>query len=153
MIAATLFAGLALLPAAATPTHCTGTKIFSHRMIKDRHNGISLGVLELYRDGGHTCAIVRRTSSRGDRYLNMGVDLVRCPRSAPDACLDTPERPYPNRQEDVGDYRHHTHPVVLPTAGYCVWAFGEIQTHSHGSHEGRGGYAVTAPTDHGRFCS
>jgi hypothetical protein len=43
--------------------------------------------------------------------------------------------------------------VVLPTAGYCVWAFGEIQTHSHGSHEGRGGYAVTARTDHGRFCS
>lgn len=51
------------------------------------------------------------------------------------------------------DYRRHTHPVVLPTAGYCVWAFGEIQTHSHGSHEGRGGYAVTARTDHGRFCS
>jgi hypothetical protein len=122
-------------------------------MVKDPHNGISLGVLELYRDGRRTCAIVRRTSSRGDRYLNMGVDLVRCPRDARDTCYDNPQLPYPFRREDVGDYRHHTRPVVLPTAGFCLWASDEIQTHSHGSHEGRGGYAVTGPVPHGRFCS
>src|ERR1700744_2930724 len=125
MIAAALLTGLALVPASAAPTNCTGTKIFSHRMIKDPHNGISLGVLELYRDGRHTCAIVRRTSDPGDRYLDIGVDLVRCPRKAPNSCYDAPEVPSPNRQQDVGDFRHHTRPVVLPTAGYCVWASGE----------------------------
>src|SRR4051812_28496612 len=117
---------------AASPAHaahaCKGHKIWSHRMIPAPRNGISLGVLELYRAGYQTCAILRRTSNRGDRYLGMAVTIVRCPRRAPEACTDSPQLRYPSRQSHIGNHRHRSLPVTLPTGGHCVRAYGSIQT-------------------------